>query len=127
MLEFKMTNAAAAATSNHSPTVYKAVPEHSTSAISSGLGRLFGTPTLRMLSRESTASSVSGQRREWEVGAIRQRHKARGLDSVNQELDEYLEEPLEIFSRIERVDGIERTVVFDILTYWQVRVTFCLL
>ena len=36
--------------------------------------------------------------------------------------------PLETFSRVERVDGIERTVVFDIFTYWQVRATFrCLL
>ena len=31
-------------------------------------------------------------------------------------------------SRVERVDGIKRTVVFDILSYWQAFVTFqCLL
>jgi hypothetical protein len=46
------------------------------------------------------------------------------LESVHQELDEYLEEPLETFSRIERVDGIEQVVVFDALTYWQVCATF---
>jgi hypothetical protein len=45
------------------------------------------------------------------------------LESVHQELDEYLEEPLETFSKIERVDGIEQTVIFDAITYWQVCAT----
>ena len=35
---------------------------------------------------------------------------------------------METFSRIERVASIEKVVVFDILTYWQVHTTFlCLL
>jgi hypothetical protein len=108
-------------TISHSSTVYKAVPERSTSAISSRLGRLFGTPTSGTLSRESSASSLSGQRHEWEVSASGQRYKTRGLEAVQQELDDYLEEQLETFSRTEEVGGVEQTVVFDILAYWQVR------
>jgi len=126
MLGFRTANAALAAAVNRPPTAYKAIPEHSTSAISSGLDRLFGTSTRRAHSRESSPSRVSGQRREWEASAAKQREKTRGLDSVHRELDEYLEELLETFSRIERVDGIERMVVFDILTYWQVcKKSFC--
>ena len=121
MFEFKTANATAASTASHSPTVFRAVPEHSTSAISSSLDRLFGNSTSGSLSRESSASSISsGRRQEWEVSTAGQRRKARGLESVHEELDEYLEEPLETFSRIETVDGIGQTVVFDILTYWQV-------
>lgn len=119
-----MANTAVAATRSPSSIAYKAVPEHSTSAISSGLSRLFGTSASQTLSRESSASSISRQRQEWEVSTTEQRHRARGLESVHQELDEYLEEPLETFSRIERVDGIEQVVVFDALTYWQVCATF---
>jgi hypothetical protein len=127
MLEFKTANDTAAAAGSRSSIVYKAVPEHSTSAISSGLSRLFGNSTSGTHSRESSASNVSRQRQEWEVTTTEQRHRARGLESVHQELDEYLEEPLETFSRIERVGAIERTVVFDTLAYWQVRATsFCL-
>ena len=111
MLEFKMANDVAATAGSRLSTACMAVPERSTSALSSSLGRLFGTP----------APSTPGQTREWEDHTADQRHKARGLDSVRQELDEYLEEPLETFSRIVRVNGIEQTAVFDILTYWQVR------
>ena len=114
MLEFKMANAVTAIMGSCPSTIYKAVPNRSTSAISSGLGRLFGT-------RESSVPRISQRRQEWEATTAHQRHKRRGLDSVNQELDEYLEDPLETFSKIERVDGIERTVFFDALTYWQVR------
>ena len=124
MLEFKMTNAAITATGGQSSTAYKAVPEHSTSAISSGLNRLFGTPALETHSRESPASSTSRQQQQWEASAAGQRHRARGLESVRQELDEYLEEPLETFSRIERVNGVEQTVIFDTLMYWQVCTAF---
>jgi len=121
MLEFRMSNAAVTTAVSHPSTAYKAIPEHSTSAISSGLDRLFGTPTSsRTLSRESSGSSDLGRREEWEASTAGKRHKARGLEDVCQELDEYLEEPLETFSKTERVDGIERMVVFDILTYWQV-------
>ena len=100
-------------------SAYKAVPEHATSAISSGLDRFFGTPTSTgVLSRENSASSADG---EWEVIAAERRHKARGSEEDRREPDEYLEEPLETFSRTERVDGIEQRVVFDLLAYWQVR------
>jgi len=108
MLKFKETNTATSVAS----TAYKAVPDHATSAISSGLDRLFGTPaSSRTVSRESSGSSVPGQR-------------TRALKGVRQELDEYLEDPLQTFSRIEQVDGIEKRVVFDLLAYWQVRAIF---
>ena len=74
-------------------------------ALSRGLGRVFGTSPSGTHSRETSVSSVSGQRQEWEVSISEQRRKARGLDSVHRELDEYLEEPLETFSRVEKVDG----------------------
>jgi len=127
MLEFKMANAATAATSSGSLAAYKAVPERSTSAISRGLSRLFSMSVSGALSRGGTAPSVSGQGEEWETITAGKRHKARELDSVHSELDEYLEEPLESFSRIERVNGIDRTVVFDVLTYWQVCATLSFL
>jgi len=120
MLGFKMSNAATTAGVSHLPTAYKTVPEHSTLAISSGLDHLFGTSaSSRTLSREGSGSSASERREEWEASTAGRRHKARELECVHQELDEYLEEPLETFSRIESVDGVERVVVFDILTYWQ--------
>ena len=102
-------------------SAYKAVPERSTSAISSGLDRFFNTPTSTgLLSRENSASSADERWLEWEAITAEKRHKARGLEEVRRELDEYLEEPLETFSRTERVDGIEQRVVFDLLAYWQV-------
>jgi len=104
-----MANVALAATANRPSTAYKAVPERSTSAISSGLNRLFGT------------SAMCEETREGEVSAATQQEKARGLDSVRRELTEYLGDPVESFTRIETVDGIERVVIFDIITYWQVR------
>jgi len=116
MLEFKTASVAAAAVS-HAPTTYKAILKRSTLAISSGLNRLFGTPT----SGGSTVTSVSGQSQEREASIAGQRSRARLLGGVHRELEEYLEEPLESFSRIERVNGIQQTVVFDVLTYWQVR------
>ena len=122
MLEFKTSPNGAGATAGTSLTsaAYKVVPERSTSAISSGLDRLFDTPTSnRMLSREASASGVPGQGREWEASAAEKRYKARALESVHRELDEYLNDPLETFSRTERVDGIERRVVFDLLAFWQ--------
>ena len=124
MLEFKIANTPVETTSTRSSVTYKAIPEHSTSAISSGLSRLFGTSATRALSRESSTPSFP----EWETSTAEQRHKARMLDSVRHELDEYLEEPLETFSRIKKVDGIEQTVVFDILAYWEARlISFYLL
>jgi hypothetical protein len=123
MLEFKTANAALAATASRPSAAYKTIPGHSTSAISSGLDRLFGTSATR--ERRSHESSPS--RREWETSAAMQRERARGLRCVHRELDEYLKEPLETFSRIERVDGLEQIVIFDILTYWQVRVEMILL
>lgn len=122
MLEFRTANVAA--TANAPSAAYKAIPERSTSAISNGLDRLFGTtPSSRThsRSRESSVSSVPENRQEWEVSAAAKRHKARGYDDVNRELDDYLEEELEAFSRTEEVNGIERRVVFDLLAYWQVR------
>ena len=104
---------------------YKVVPEHSTSAISSGLDRLFDTPaSSRTLSCESSASSVPGQRQDWEAGTAEKRCKTRALEFVHRELDEYLDDPLETFSRTERVEGIERRAVFDLLAFWQVCVPF---
>ena len=104
--------------------MYKAIPEHCTAAVSSGLGRLFGATTTRTHSREI----ISSREQMWEVSIAGDWHEARELESVHRELDEYLEEPLETFSRIERVGSIEKVVVFDVLTYWQVRTTFsCLL
>jgi hypothetical protein len=122
MLEFKIANAALAAAVRRPQTAYKALPEHSTSAISSGLNRLFGTSaTHEALFDESSPLRVSGQRREQEVSVAKQQEKARELASIHRELDEYLGEPLETFSKIEtQADGIKRMVVFDILTYWQV-------
>ena len=112
-----MANTPAMTTSTHSLTAYNAVPECSVSAISSGLSCLFSTTTTRALSCESPTPSSP----EWETSAAKQQHEARMLDSVHCELDEYLEEPLETFSQIERAGGVERTVIFDILAYWEVR------
>ena len=114
------TNAGMISTS----TAYKAVLDRSTSAISSGLDRLFGTPaSSRAVSRESSSSSISGQTQQREATGAEKRRQARALECVQQELDEYLEDPLETFSRTERVDGIEQRVVFDLLAFWQVRET----
>lgn len=119
MFDFKRANATAATTAIRSSTAYKIVPERSTSAIASSLDRLFGTSG-GALSRENSLSSIPGQQQGWEVNTTEQRRKARELDSIRREFDEYLEEPLETFSKIEKVDDIEQTVVFDILTFWQV-------
>jgi hypothetical protein len=123
MLEFRMANAVVNTNTGviSTSTAYKAVPDRSTSAVSSGLDRLFGTPaSSRVVSRESSSSSVSGQTQEQDVTGAEKRHQARALECVQQELDEYLEDPLETFSRIEQVDGIERRVIFDLLAFWQV-------
>ena len=121
MLEFKMANAIAGTTVDARSSAYKAVPAScSTSAISSGLDRLFSAPTLGGTRSRGNSPSSSPGRLEPDTTII-ERHRMRGLESVRQELDEYLEEPLETFSRIERVNGIEQRVVFDLLTYWQVR------
>jgi len=114
--------AIAGAAAGASSIVYKAVPDHATSGISSGLERLFGTPTSsKTVSRENSGSSVLGQGQELETSTGGKRRKARASDDVHRELDEYLEDPLETFSRIERVEGVEKRVVFDLLTFWQVR------
>ena len=82
MLDFKTANATAIATaSGHSTTAYKTVPEYSTTAVTSGLNRLFGTSS-RTLSRDSSLSSVSEQQ-EWEVSTAEQRCKARKLDGIH--------------------------------------------
>ena len=122
MLTFKTANAAATATVGRSQAAYKAVPGHSTSAIASGLNRLFGAPASGgALSHEGHQSNVSGRRQEQGVSAAEQRRRIRDLDSVHAELDEYLEEPRETFTRTENMNSSEQTIVFDILTYWQVR------
>jgi len=46
------------------------------------------------------------------------------ITHFHRELDEYLEDPLETFSRIERVEGVEKRVVFDLITFWQVCAAF---
>ena len=123
MLEFKMANSTATAGSiiGARSSAYKAAPERSTSAISSGLDHFFSAPTSTgLLSHENSASSADERWPEWEAITTEKRHKARGLEEVCRELDEYLEEPLESFSRTEQVDGIEQRVVFDLLAYWQV-------
>jgi hypothetical protein len=117
-----MENGTAGATASGSSTAYKAVPGRSTLAMSNGLERLFSTPpSSRAVSRENSGSSVPGQTREWEVSTTEKRCKARALEAVHRELDEYLNDPLETFSRTERTpDGIEQRVVFDLLAFWQV-------
>ena len=115
MLEFKMASLAIGANAGVPSTAYKVVAERSTSAISSGLDRLFGRTV-----HENSASVASRQRQEWEVSTDERRGKARTLEDVRRELDNYLEEELETFSRIERVNGIEQRAVFDLLAYWQV-------
>lgn len=123
-----MSNATVAAAVGHPSTAYKVVPEHSSLAISSGLERLLSTPaSSRTVSRESSGSSALGRGEDWEASTAGKRHKARALKTVGEELDEYLEEPLETFSKTERVNDNECMVVFDILTYWQVRITLCCL
>lgn len=123
MLEFRMANTTAGGTGRTPSSAYKSVPGNSTSALSGGLDRLFGPVSTGMPSRGNSSPSVSaGQRQEQESADARERQKARGLVGVHRELDEYLEEPLETFSRTERVGGTEQRVIFDPLTYWQVRV-----
>jgi hypothetical protein len=122
MLTFKTANAAATTTVGRSQAAYKAVPGRSTSAIASGLNRLFGAPVSGgALSHEGHQSNIPGQRQEQGVSAAEQRRRIRYLDSVHAELDEYLEEPRETFTRTEGMNSGEQTIVFDILTYWQVR------
>ena len=126
MLEFKMSSVTSGtANATLTSATYKVIPECSTSAILSGLNRLFDTPaSSRTLSCESSASSVPGQQCEFEASTAEKQCKARALESVHRELDEYLDDPLETFSRTEQVNGIERRVVFDLLAFWQVRALF---
>ena len=119
MRNFKTANSVATTAFSRSSAAYKAVPDRSTSAIASGLNRLFNTPTLR--SHENSQSSVSGQQQSWETHMAEQRREARELECVHMELDQYLEEPLDSFTRVEMVGNNARTVIFDILAYWQVR------
>ena len=121
MLEFKIASAVIA-TASASLAAYKTVPKHATSNMSSGLDRLFGTPTSsRTLSRDSSASSIPGQRQVWEESTAEKRRRMRAMETVQRELDEYLDDPLETFSRAEQVGGAEKRVIFDLLAFWQVR------
>lgn len=121
MLSFKMANVAARTASGPISTAYKAITEHSTLAVSSGLDRLFSTPaSSRTVSRENSGSNASGRGREWEVSTTEKRSKARALEAVHRELNEYLDDPLETFSRTEQVDGTGQRVVFDLLAFWEV-------
>jgi len=117
MLEFKTANATAGAPSS----AYKTVPGSSSSALSSGLDRLFSPASTGTHSRANSTPSAPRQRQELEEFTARERCKARGLAGVHRELEEYLEDPLETFSRTVRVNGVEQRAVFDPLTYWQVR------
>jgi len=111
MLSFRMANASTASRSSAS---YQTVPERSTSAIASGLTRLFGpSPSGMTISREASQSSISGQVRE-ECMSER-RPTDRDYDAVRVELSEYLEEPLETFLATKMVRGRRETVIFDVL------------
>jgi hypothetical protein len=125
MLKFKMTSDTAhGATAGSVPASYKTVPNHSTLAMTSGMDRLLSAPaSSRTLSRESSGSSTSDSTQEWGISTAEKRRKARASAAVCRELDEYLEDPPETFSRTEQVDGIERRVVFDLLVFWQVCVS----
>jgi len=120
MLEFRMANTTTGGAGGPPSSAYKTVPGNSTSALSSGLDRLFG-PVSTGTPGRNPAPSAPGQMQEQEAADVRERRKARGLVGVHRELDEYLEEPLDTFSRTEQVDGTDQRVVFDLLTYWQVR------
>lgn len=125
MLEFKMANAAAGTTISARSSAYKTVPERSTRAPGPSQAALTVCSVPPLRPRHPPARTpLLDKGQKWEGTAAGERHKARGSEDVRRELGEYLEEPLETFSRTEQVDGAERRVVFDLLTYWQGRATF---
>lgn len=118
MLGFQTANAPVATAVSGSSTAYKAAPNCSTSAMTSGLGRLFQDSTLGRVHGDHRPSTIPEKRRELETSTTQQRRKARDLDIVQMGLDKYLEEETETFTRTEKVGNEEQTVIFDILAYW---------
>ena len=118
MLNFRMADDSVATTTTRSSTAYKVIPERSTAAVASGLDRLFATTPSETPSREHERSS-SGISNE-EANTAKQQRMARESDNVHRELDEYLREPLESFRRVEKAGDTVKTIIFDVLGYWQV-------